>query len=176
MALSLDRSKLAAATPLLLCLAGLLDPVAWPLCPHMAANTYRFLASTFVGATVLVQPLGCSRPPRTSFLFRVTPAVAARVSAWVFVCVGPTSLSKLKSSPCLLPNIAALRCCKCFVAGGALLAKVSGSVTTTCLLTDKSYWYERSPCRFPSNASVKQGFLSAFSGNRSSARLGRGVG
>jgi hypothetical protein len=57
-------------------------------------------------------------------------------------------LSKLKSSPCLLPNIAALRCCKCFVAGGAQLAKVSGSVTTTC--------------------------EKAFSGNRSSARLGRG--
>lgn len=119
MPLSLERPKLVAATRC----AGLLGPVALQLCPHMAANIYRFLTSTVVGATVLVQPLGCSRPPRTSFLFRVTLAVAAKVSAWVFVFVGPTSLSKLKSSPCLLAGIAALRCCKYLVAGGARLAQ-----------------------------------------------------
>ena len=44
------------------------------------------------------------------------------VSAFVCVSVGSTSLSSLKSSPCLLSNIAALCCCRYFVGDGVRLS------------------------------------------------------
>jgi hypothetical protein len=83
----------------------------------------------------------------------VTLAVAARVGAWVFVFVGPTSLlAQILPVPPAQHRSASLlpvfRCWWRSVGAIVLLAKVSGSVTTTC--------------------------EKAYSGNRSSARLGRG--
>ena len=131
-------------------------PAPFTACPRSSRRCSGLGASTFMLKPFphhLLFPSGAWLPPGSALV--------------VPVSVGPTS-----SLARILPVPPSQR----FVAGGAQLAKVSGSVTTTCLLTDKSYWYERSLCRFPSNASVKQGFLSTFSGNRSSARLGRGVG
>jgi hypothetical protein len=71
--------------------------------------------------------------------------------------ISPPSDSKLLASlavsPRSLDKSYALNC---------LLMTVFGSVTPTCI-PEKSSWRERSLCRFPSKASVIQGFLSVVS-------------